>query len=48
MENTATAEWTQHCAETAGAIVRESFFYVFGESSEPVRLRVDFRPEENL
>ncbi len=44
MENTATAEWTQHCAETNGGIVRESFFYVFGEAGRPARMRVDVRP----
>ena len=44
MENTATAEWTHHCAETSGDIVRESFFYAFGEPARPSRLRVDLRP----
>ncbi len=44
MENTATAEWTHHCAETSGEIVRESFFYAFGEPARAARLRVDLRP----
>ena len=37
-------EWTHHCAETSGEIVRESFFYAFGEPARAARLRVDLRP----
>ena len=40
----ATVQWTHHCDETRDGIVRESFFYVFGEPPRPARLRVDLRP----
>jgi hypothetical protein len=42
----ATTEWTHHCSETSGGIVRESFYYVFGEPARTAELRVDVRPED--
>ena len=44
MDISAAVEWTHHCAETRNGIVRESFFYVFGEPAKIARLRVDLRP----
>ena len=40
----ATVEWTHHCAETRDGVIRESFFYVFGEPARIARLRVDLLP----
>ena len=40
----ATAQWTHHCAETRDGVIRESFYYVFGEPARVARLRVDVRP----
>ena len=42
----ATDQWSYHCADKTGGIIQESFFYVFGESTQPVRFRVDLRPED--
>ncbi len=42
----ATTQWTHHCGETRGGIVRESFYYVFGEPARTALLRVDLRPED--
>jgi hypothetical protein len=40
----ATVEWTHHCSDTRDGVVRESFFYVFGEPARVARLRVDLLP----
>jgi hypothetical protein len=45
----AIAQWTHHCAETRDGVIRESFFYVFGEPAglarlHTARLRVDVLP----
>jgi hypothetical protein len=40
----ATVEWTHHCSDTRDGVIRESFFYVFGEPARIARLRVDVRP----
>ena len=40
----ATVEWTHHCADTRDGVIRESFFYVFGEPARIARLRVDLLP----
>ena len=40
----ATVEWTHHCSDTRDGVIRESFFYVFGEPARIARLRVDLRP----
>lgn len=45
MDLNATTQWTHHCVETRGGIVRESFYYVFGEPARTALLRVDLRPE---
>jgi hypothetical protein len=42
----ATTQWTHHCSEKIGGIVRESFYYVFGEPARTALLRVDLRPED--
>jgi hypothetical protein len=44
LEVYATVEWTRHCSDTRGEIVRESYFYAFGEPAREARLRVDLRP----
>jgi hypothetical protein len=44
MDIYATVEWTHHCSDTREGIVRESFYYVFGEPAKVARLRVDLRP----
>ena len=40
----ATVEWTHHCTDTRDGLIREEFFYVFGEPGRVARLRVDVRP----
>jgi hypothetical protein len=42
----ATTQWTHHCGEMTGGIIRESFYYVFGEPPSTALLRVDLRPED--
>src|ERR1039457_4560858 len=44
MDVYATVEWTHHCADTRDGVIREDFFYVFGEPARIARLRVDMRP----
>jgi hypothetical protein len=44
MDIYATVEWTHHCAETRNGIVRESFYYVFGDPARAALLRADVRP----
>jgi hypothetical protein len=46
MDVYATVEWTHHCADTRDGVIRESFFYVFGEPARVARLRVDVRPAD--
>ena len=45
MDLYATMQWTHHCVESSGGIVRESFYYVFGEPARTALLRLDLRPE---
>jgi hypothetical protein len=40
----ATTEWTHHCTDARDGLIREDFFYVFGEPGPIARLRVDVRP----
>jgi len=40
----ATVQWTNHCSQTSGGIIEESFFYVFGRPLRPTLLRTDLRP----
>lgn len=42
----ATVQWTHHCGGTSGGIIRESFYYVFGEPARTALLRVDVRPAD--
>jgi hypothetical protein len=44
MDVYATVEWTHHCSDTRDGVIRESYFYVFGEPARIARLRVDVRP----
>jgi hypothetical protein len=44
MDIYATTEWTHHCSDTRDGVIRESFYYVFGEPARVARLRVDLRP----
>jgi hypothetical protein len=44
MDVYATTQWTHHCASTVDGIVRERFYYVFGEPARTALLRVDLRP----
>src|ERR1022692_717698 len=44
MDIYATDEWTHHCTGTRDGLIREDFFYVFGEPGPIARLRVDVRP----
>ncbi len=44
MDIYATTQWTRHCHDTRDGIVRESFFYAFGEPAREARLRVDLHP----
>jgi hypothetical protein len=44
MDTYATVQWTHHCSDTLDGVIRESFFYVFGEPARIARLRVDVRP----
>ncbi|MDQ6708418.1 MAG: hypothetical protein M3Z85_20865 [Acidobacteriota bacterium] len=46
MDIYATVEWTHHCSEAGGGIIRESFYYVFGEPARTAKLRVDMRPAD--
>jgi hypothetical protein len=39
----ATEEWTAHCADVRDGVIRESFYYVFGEPARSALLRVDLR-----
>ena len=43
MDVYATVEWTHHCTDTRDGLIREDFFYVFGEPARIARLRVDVR-----
>ena len=43
MDIYATAEWTHHCVDARDGVIREDFFYVFGEPARLSRLRVDVR-----
>jgi hypothetical protein len=40
----ATVQWTHHCSDTHDGVIREAFFYVFGEPARVALLRVDVRP----
>ena len=40
----ATVQWTHHCSDTRDGVIRESFFYVFGEPARIALLRLDVRP----
>ena len=44
MDVYATVEWTHHCSDVRDGVIREDFFYVFGEPARIARLRVDVRP----
>jgi hypothetical protein len=44
MDIYATVEWTHHCTDTHDGVIRESFYYVFGEPARTALLRVDVRP----
>ena len=44
MDIYATDQWTHHCTGTRDGLIREDFFYVFGEPGRTARLRVDVRP----
>jgi hypothetical protein len=46
MDIYATTEWTHHCSDTRDGVIREDFFYVFGEAARIARLRVDLRPAD--
>jgi hypothetical protein len=46
MDIYATTEWTHHCSDTRDGVIREDFFYVFGEAAHIARLRVDLRPAD--
>src|SRR5580692_2789579 len=41
----APEQWTNRCTSQADGFVEESFFYAFEETSGPIRLRVDLRPQ---
>jgi hypothetical protein len=43
MDIYATAQWTHHCSDTRDGVIRERFFYVFGEPARIALLRVDVR-----
>jgi len=43
----ATVEWTHRCSDTRDGVIRESFFYVFGEPARIARLRVDLLPVDD-
>jgi hypothetical protein len=42
----ATVQWTHHCSDTRDGVIRESFYYVFGEPARVALLRVDVRPAD--
>jgi hypothetical protein len=44
MDIYATVQWTHHCSDTRDGVIRETFFYVFGEPARIALLRVDVRP----
>ena len=44
MDIYATVQWTHHCADTRDGIIRETFYYAFGEPARVALLRVDVRP----
>ena len=46
MDIYATDQWTHHCTGTREGVIREDFFYVFGEPARIARLRVDVRPAD--
>lgn len=48
MDLNATQQWTHHCAETRGGLIRESFYFVFGEPSRTALLRLDLRPDSGV
>jgi hypothetical protein len=39
----ATVEWTDHCTDTRNGVIRETFYYVFGEPARIALMRVDLR-----
>ena len=43
MDIYATVEWTHHCTDTRDGVIRETFFYVFGEPARIALLRADVR-----
>ena len=46
MDIYATVQWTHHCSDTRDGVIRETFFYVFGEPARIALLRVDVRPAD--
>jgi hypothetical protein len=42
----ATEQWTHSCHKTGSEVIRESFYYVFGEPARTALLRVDVRPTD--
>jgi hypothetical protein len=40
----ATTEWTNHCVEITAGVIRETFYYAFGEPARTASLRLDVRP----
>src|ERR1017187_8379058 len=46
MDIYATVQWTHHCTDTLGGLIREDFFYVLGEPARIARLRVDVLPAD--
>ena len=48
MDLNATTQWTHHCADTRAGILRESFYYVFGEPARTALLRLDLQPQAGL
>ena len=45
MDIYATSQWTHHCQASADGLIRETFYYVFGEPIRTANLRLDLRPE---
>jgi hypothetical protein len=48
MDLNATTQWNHHCSATRDGVVRESFYYVFGEPARTALLRVDLQPQAGL
>ncbi len=46
MDVYATVEWTHHCQEVRGGLIRESFYYVFDEPIRTANLRIDLHPQD--